>query len=60
MKAAGLNHFTWMLDIRHKETGEDLYPLFAERWAAFDPSFEPLTRRVYAAFGHFIPGDEHL
>ncbi|MEZ4583270.1 MAG: hypothetical protein R3A10_16820 [Caldilineaceae bacterium] len=60
MKAAGLNHFTWMLDIRHKETGEDLYPLFAERWAALDPSFEPLTRRAYAAFGHFIPGDEHL
>lgn len=61
IKAAGLNHFTWMLDIRHKETGEDLYPLFAERWAAFSPKFEPLTRRVYAAFGRFpIPGDEHL
>ena len=61
IKAAGLNHFTWMLDIRHKETGEDLYPLFAQRWAAFDPGFEPLTRRVYAAFGRFpIPGDEHL
>jgi alpha-galactosidase len=61
IKAAGLNHFTWMLDLRGKETGEDLYPLFAERWAAFDPSFEPLTRRVYDAFGLFpIPGDEHL
>jgi alpha-galactosidase len=61
IKAAGLNHFTWMLDLRSKETGEDLYPLFAERWAAFDPAFEPLTRRVYDAFGLFpIPGDEHL
>jgi alpha-galactosidase len=61
IKAAGLNHFTWMLDLRSKETGEDLYPLFAERWAAFDPTFEPLTRRVYDAFGRFpIPGDEHL
>lgn len=61
IKAAGLNHFTWMLDLRHKETGEDLYPLFAERWAKFDPNFEPLTRRVYQAFGRFpIPGDEHL
>jgi len=61
IKAAGLNHFTWMLDLRSKETGEDLYPLFAERWAAFDPSFESLTRRVYDAFGWFpIPGDEHL
>ncbi|MBN1992906.1 MAG: hypothetical protein JW953_09380 [Anaerolineae bacterium] len=61
IKAAGLNHFTWMLDLRDKRTGENLYPLFAKRWAAMDPSFEPLTRRVYAAFGHFpIPGDEHL
>ncbi len=61
IKAAGLNHFTWMLDVRDKRTGEDLYPLFAERWASLDPSFEPLTRRVYEAFGLFpIPGDEHL
>lgn len=61
VKAAGLNHFTWMLDLRDKRTGEDLYPLFAGRWADFDPAFEPLTRRVYDAFGWFpIPGDEHM
>ncbi len=61
IQAAGLNHFTWMLDVRDRRTGEDLYPVFAERWARLDPSFEPLTRRVYAAFGRFpIPGDEHL
>jgi len=61
IKAAGLNHFTWMLDVRDKRTGEDLYPLFAERWAALDPAFEPLTRRMYQLFGWFpIPGDEHL
>ena len=61
IKAAGLNHFTWMLDLRDRHSGEDLYPLFAERWAAADPAFEPLTRRVYHAFGCFpVPGDEHL
>jgi alpha-galactosidase len=61
IKAAGLNHFTWMLSLHDKQTGEDLYPLFAERWAALDPAFEPLTRRVYQAFDWFpIPGDEHL
>ena len=61
IKAAGLNHFTWMLDLRDTHTGEDLYPLFAQRWASFEPTFEPLTRRVYDAFGRFpIPGDEHL
>jgi alpha-galactosidase len=61
IQAAGLNHFTWMLDLRDKCTGEDLYPLFAERWAGLDPAFEPLTRRVYQIFDLFpIPGDEHL
>jgi alpha-galactosidase len=61
IKAAGLNHFTWMLDVRDKRTGEDLYPLFAEGWAAMDPTFEPLTRCMYQVFDWFpIPGDEHL
>ena len=61
IQAAGLNHFTWMLGLHDRRNGEDLYPLFRERWAAFDPTFEPLTRRVFDAFGLFpIPGDEHL
>jgi len=61
VKAAGLNHFTWVLDIRHQYTGRDMYPLFRQRWAAYDPKFEPLTRRVFDAFGLFpVPGDEHL
>lgn len=61
IQAAGLNHFTWMLGLTDRRSGQDLYPLFRERWAAFDPSFEPLTRRVFDAFGLFpIPGDEHL
>lgn len=59
--AAGLNHFTWMLDLRHKATGEDLYPLFSRRWRELPADFEPLTRRIYDIFGCFpIPGDEHL
>jgi alpha-galactosidase len=59
--AAGLNHFTWMLDLRDRRTGQDLYPLFAERWTAFDPTFHPLTRRIFAVFGVFpVPGDGHL
>lgn len=59
--AAGLNHFTWILYIRDRETGENLYPLFRKRFASFDPNFEPLTRDVYEAFGLFpVPGDTHL
>jgi alpha-galactosidase len=61
IQAAGLNHFTWMLAVHDRKTGEDLLPRFAQRWAAMPPDFEPLTRRVYDAFGWFpIPGDEHL
>jgi alpha-galactosidase len=61
IQAAGLNHFTWMIAVHDRRSGEDVYPLFEQRWATLDPSFEPLTRRIYDAFGIFpIPGDEHL
>ncbi len=61
IRAAGLNHFTWILSIRDRRTGEDLYPLFRERWARLSEKFEPLTRRVFDAFGLFpVPGDTHL
>jgi alpha-galactosidase len=59
--AAGLNHFTWMLDIRDRSTGEDLYPLLWERLKTHYPPFEPLTREVAEVFGLFpVPGDCHL
>ena len=61
IRAAGLNHFSWILSIHDRRTGEDLYPLFRQRWAGMDPKFEPLTRRVFDAFGLFpVPGDTHL
>ena len=61
IRAAGTNHFTWILSIRDKRTGDDLYPLFRQRFAAFDPKFEPLTREMFNAFGWFpVPGDTHL
>ena len=61
IRAAGLNHFSWMLSIHDRHTGEDLYPLFRKRFFELDPKFEPLTRDVFSAFGLFpIPGDTHL
>lgn len=61
IKAAGLNHFTWMLSIHHKETGEDLYPLFRERLRRLDAHVAPLSREVMDIFGLFpVPGDDHL
>ena len=61
IKAAGLNHFTWMLSLHDRQTGADLYPLFRQRFNELDPTIEPLTHRVFNAYGLFpIPGDEHL
>ncbi len=61
LRAAGTNHFSWILSIHDKRTGEDLYPLFRERFASFDPQFEPLSREVFNAFELFpVPGDTHL
>lgn len=61
IRAAGLNHFTWILSIHDRRTGEDLYPLFRKRFFELDPSFEPLTRDVFSAFEMCpVPGDTHL
>lgn len=61
IRAAGLNHFTWILSINDRRTGEDLYPLFKKRFFELDPTFEPLTRDIFSAFELFpVPGDTHL
>ena len=62
IKAAGLNHFSWVYDIRDRATGEDLYPLLRERWFKhYRPSFEPLTRELFQIYGMMpTPGDSHL
>lgn len=51
LTAHGLNHFQWVKEIRDKTTGEDLYPLLREREAEHDPSFTPLVRTLFRAFG---------
>jgi alpha-galactosidase/6-phospho-beta-glucosidase family protein len=61
IRAAGLNHFTWIISITDRRTGEDLYPLFRKRFFELKPDFEPLTRDIFSAFGLFpVPGDTHL
>ena len=61
VKAAGLNHFSWILDLRHRHTGEDLYPAFREAFLSLPADFEPLTRAVFQAMGLCpVPGDSHL
>ena len=61
IRAAGTNHFSWILSVHDRRTGEDLYPLLKERFFELDEKFEPLTRRVFRDFGLFpVPGDTHL
>ena len=61
IRAAGTNHFSWILSVHNKCTGEDLYPLLRKRFFELDEKFEPLTRRIFHDFGLFpVPGDTHL
>ncbi len=49
--AAGLNHFQWVMHVREKASGRDLYPLLKEKEATHDPAFTPLARKLYRGFG---------
>lgn len=61
IKAAGLNHFTWLLDVRDQRSGRDLYPLLKARYLADAPVPDPFTRDVLALTGCLaVPGDTHL
>ncbi|MCG8353334.1 MAG: hypothetical protein MI924_36680 [Chloroflexales bacterium] len=63
IKAAGINHFSWIYDIRDKETGEDLYPQLRETWLTDERyrHFEPLSREIFEIFGMMpTAGDSHM
>lgn len=58
---AGLNHFQCLMQIRDRQTGEDLYPLLRDKEKDFDPTFSPLTRKLLHAFGYWLGcGDGHV
>jgi alpha-galactosidase len=58
---AGLNHSQCLMQIWHRTTGEDLYPLLRAKETNFDPSFMPLTRRLFRTFGYWMTcSDDHL
>lgn len=59
--AAGLNHFTWMLDIKRRSSQEDMYPLIWKYSANLPQDFETLTLHIFKVFGILpVPGDTHL
>ncbi len=61
VQGAGINHFQCLLQIRDRDTDEDLYPLLRVKEQDYDPSFAPLTRQLFRAFGYWMTcSDEHL
>ncbi|MHB1453484.1 MAG: family 4 glycosyl hydrolase [Saccharofermentanales bacterium] len=61
ISAAGMNHFQWVLSIRDKVTGDDLYPVFREKEGQFDEAFLPYVRKMFHAFGLYPTcSDDHL
>ncbi|MDH5794881.1 MAG: alpha-glucosidase/alpha-galactosidase, partial [Candidatus Bathyarchaeota archaeon] len=59
-KAAGLNHFSWIMDLRFKE-GEDAYPTLRERLSEAKGYLQPLCREIYYRFGFYpSPTDGHI
>lgn len=61
IRSAGLNHFIWLLDIRDRRTGEDLYPALRAVAEVPPPGLELLALDLFRIFGRLpIAGDTHM
>ena len=59
VQAAGINHFTWIYDMRHN--GEDAYPLLREKYAEVGPKTQPVSFQLFEIYGLYpSPGDRHV
>ncbi|MBS7612101.1 alpha-glucosidase/alpha-galactosidase [Candidatus Bathyarchaeota archaeon] len=66
--AAGLNHFTWILKLWFKESGENAYPTLIDRLKTTDDikrepilTGEPLSRVLCLTYGYYpSPSDGHV
>jgi alpha-galactosidase len=57
----GFNHFHWLINVRDKATGKDLYPELRRRIAQSDVDLGPFTRMMYETFGILpFPADVHI
>jgi len=61
IKVAGINHCHWVMEVRHAQTGEDLYPEVRRRADSVDPNWEPLSVDCLRRFGYYPgPADGHV
>ncbi|MEM2850106.1 MAG: alpha-glucosidase/alpha-galactosidase [Candidatus Bathyarchaeia archaeon] len=66
--AAGLNHFTWILKLWFKDSGENAYPTLIDRLKTADDikrepilAGEPLSRALCLTYGYYpSPSDGHV
>ncbi len=56
--SAGLNHFSWFLELR-LTNGDDAYPLLDDALGRADPGFQPLCRAMYDRFGLYPSTDDN-
>jgi alpha-galactosidase len=53
--AGGLNHFSILLDVRYRDTGDDAYPDVRERAPAYFENLPPLTQVLREGFTGELP-----
>lgn len=51
--AAGTNHLTWILNLWHKKTGENLIPLMRESLNKMQTNEQSLSRKLLDIYGYF-------
>ena len=59
VQAAGVNHFTWIYNMRHN--GEDAYPILRKKYAETGPKTQPVSFQLLDIYGLYpSPGDRHV
>jgi len=59
--AAGVNHFTWLQELRRADSGESVLEELKEKLAGKEADYMPLTRRMLDVYGLIAsPGDIHI
>jgi alpha-galactosidase/6-phospho-beta-glucosidase family protein len=58
---SGTNHFSWLVDLRDRKTGEDLMPELRRRLAQGATSGHPHSEQIAREMGYLLmPGDDHM
>lgn len=61
LTVGGLNHFHWVIDMRDKSNGSDLYPEFHQKMQESEWDLDELTKNMYNVFGLFpFPAESHI